>query len=636
MSSDVQQRQNQPASIHLLQSSKEENSLCAMPKKGSGDLLLKQNPENINPASQSDEVSVTTKQKSNDLQQRQNADAGYDVSELCDADRAVSIKRESTSDIVVQTQTSNTEHQSDQDQVIYFTSSDKAMEKLQPRRNPDTGVHKLQSDQESIPYGIPILPKTPDDLQPRQSPDAGLQNSELGEERTVSVKKEKAPDVVLPLQSFISDIPASQYRQQKSTTRPEKALEKLQPRRNLDIVACGSQSDQGSTPSSFSEKVSVILKQESNNLQSKQCLGAGYHDSMRNEEKSVSVKREMVLDNFPHIPSSELGGPASHSDQQHFSFSARPEKAEKLPPRRNPDSGVQGLQSDPESTPSKVPEKALDDGYNWRKYGQKLVKGNEFVRSYYKCTYPNCLAKKQVERSHDGPLKDVNYLGNHEHPKPQHSPHVTSGLLVRRPESLIITASEDVAEPIIKHDDTSQRTEPRETSQPLPVAETGDGEAGAVSRSSIEICNENDRCPDSKRQKTQVSSVDDNLLNKPNSESRHVVQTISAIDVVNDGYRWRKYGQKFVKGNTNPRSYYRCTYTSCPVKKHVERASHDPKMVITTYEGQHDHCTPPSKTVCQNTDESDTNMTINGESRSTPGENKPVGLEMVVHISANS
>ncbi|CAI9782286.1 unnamed protein product [Fraxinus pennsylvanica] len=633
MSSDMQQGQNQPTGIQLLQSSQEENSLCAMPERESGDLLLKQNLENSNPASQS---SVTPKQESNDLQHRQNTEARCGVSELWEADKAASIKRESTSDTVVETKRSNPENQYDQDQYIYFTRSDKAMEKLQHRQNPDPEVHKLQSDQESIPYGIPIIPKTIDDLQPRQSPDAVLQKSELGEERIVNVKKEKAPDAVLPGPSFVSDIPASQYRQQKSTysTIPEKALEKLQPRRNLDIVACGSESDQGSTPSSVSEKLSVIPKQESNNPQSKQCWVAGCHDSMSNEEKSVSIKKEMVSDSFPQIPSSELGGPASHSYQQHFSFSTRPEKAEKLAPRRNPDPGVQGLQSDPENTPSKVPEKSLDDGYNWRKYGQKLVKGNEFIRSYYKCTYPNCLVKKQVERSYDGNLKDVNYIGNHDHPKPQHSPHVATGLLVRRPESLIMTASEVVAEPIAPGD-ASQHMEPRETSQPLPVTETGDREAGAASRSSTEICDENDSCSDSKRQKREISGVDDKL-NKPNSESRHVVQTISEIDVVNDGYRWRKYGQKFVKGNPNPRSYYRCTYTGCPVKKHVERASHDPKMVITTYEGRHDHCTPPSKTVCQNTAGPDSNMAINGESRSTPAENKPVGLDMVVHISANS
>lgn len=36
-------------------------------------------------------------------------------------------------------------------------------------------------------------------------------------------------------------------------------------------------------------------------------------------------------------------------------------------------------------------------------------------------------------------------------------------------------------------------------------------------------------------------------------EPRIVVQTMSEIDILDDGYRWRKYGQKVVKGNHNPR-----------------------------------------------------------------------------------
>lgn len=40
---------------------------------------------------------------------------------------------------------------------------------------------------------------------------------------------------------------------------------------------------------------------------------------------------------------------------------------------------------------------------------------------------------------------------------------------------------------------------------------------------------------------------------KPIREPRVVVQTISEVDILDDGYRWRKYGQKVVRGNPNPR-----------------------------------------------------------------------------------
>jgi len=59
------------------------------------------------------------------------------------------------------------------------------------------------------------------------------------------------------------------------------------------------------------------------------------------------------------------------------------------------------------------------DGYNWRKYGQKQVKGSEYPRSYYKCTHPNCPVKKKVERSFDGNIAEIVYKGEHNHSKPQ-------------------------------------------------------------------------------------------------------------------------------------------------------------------------------------------------------------------------
>ncbi|RZR72431.1 hypothetical protein BHM03_00013389 [Ensete ventricosum] len=117
-----------------------------------------------------------------------------------------------------------------------------------------------------------------------------------------------------------------------------------------------------------------------------------------------------------------------------------------------------------------------------------------------------------------------------------------------------------------------------------------------------------------------------------NHEPRVVVQTVSEVDILDDGYRWRKYGQKVVKGNPNPRSYYKCTSAGCPVRKHVERASHDPKAVITTYEGKHNHDVPAAKTANH---EASASMVIDGDnSLSTHASAAMNGLMSMRHFTS--
>ncbi|KAE8708288.1 WRKY family transcription factor [Hibiscus syriacus] len=58
-----------------------------------------------------------------------------------------------------------------------------------------------------------------------------------------------------------------------------------------------------------------------------------------------------------------------------------------------------------------------DDGYSWRKYGQKDILGAKYPRSYYRCSYrhtQDCLAAKQVQRSDEDPtIFEVTYRGAH-------------------------------------------------------------------------------------------------------------------------------------------------------------------------------------------------------------------------------
>ncbi|MBA0570218.1 hypothetical protein Golob_003898 [Gossypium lobatum] len=77
-------------------------------------------------------------------------------------------------------------------------------------------------------------------------------------------------------------------------------------------------------------------------------------------------------------------------------------------------------------------------------------------------------------------------------------------------------------------------------------------------------------------------------------EQRHRVAFItkSEIEVMDDGYKWRKYGKKPVKNSPNPRNYYKCSSGGCNVKKRIERDRDDHSYVITTYEGSHNHYSP--------------------------------------------
>ncbi|KAF8039730.1 hypothetical protein BT93_B2064 [Corymbia citriodora subsp. variegata] len=93
-------------------------------------------------------------------------------------------------------------------------------------------------------------------------------------------------------------------------------------------------------------------------------------------------------------------------------------------------------------------------------------------------------------------------------------------------------------------------------------------------------------------QKTKKQLKAKKTNEKRQRQPRVAFMTKSEVDHLEDGYRWRKYGQKAVKNSPFPRSYYRCTSASCNVKKRVERSVSDPSIVVTTYEGQHNHLSP--------------------------------------------
>ncbi|CAH8353355.1 unnamed protein product [Eruca vesicaria subsp. sativa] len=78
-------------------------------------------------------------------------------------------------------------------------------------------------------------------------------------------------------------------------------------------------------------------------------------------------------------------------------------------------------------------------------------------------------------------------------------------------------------------------------------------------------------------------------------DERVILRMECEEDNPDDGFQWRKYGRKTVSGNSNPRSYYKCTFAGCKVKKHVERGADDVNLLVTTYDGKHNHPTPTGR-----------------------------------------
>ncbi|XP_054777283.1 WRKY transcription factor SUSIBA2-like [Prosopis cineraria] len=309
------------------------------------------------------------------------------------------------------------------------------------------------------------------------------------------------------------------------------------------------------------------------------------------------------------------------------------------PNKANRDIGLQNLMEEGKRETSYLMGmvRTSEDGYNWRKYGQKQVKGSEYPRSYYKCTHPNCQVKKKVERSLDGQITEIIYKGTHNHGKPQPSRRPSLGSALSTDEMLEMgegggtfvkvdggwrnmhSGMKDIKQNSDWKADNQERTpstsvvtelsdlvstnkgkpismfESEDTLELSSTLASQDDDEDGATQGSISLEEDADEELESKRRKKEICLIDSNFGSRAVREPRVVVQIESELDILDDGYRWRKYGQKVVKGNPNPRSYYKCTSAGCLVRKHVERASHDLKFIITTYVGKHNHEVPTAR-----------------------------------------
>ncbi|KAJ6707499.1 WRKY TRANSCRIPTION FACTOR 73 [Salix viminalis] len=175
--------------------------------------------------------------------------------------------------------------------------------------------------------------------------------------------------------------------------------------------------------------------------------------------------------------------------------------------------------------PPPAGDKPTDDGYNWRKYGQKSIKGSEYPRSYYKCTHLNCSVKKKVERSSDGQITEIIYKGQHNHDRAQVNKLSKDG------------------------DDSNGSIHPQ--SKPEVVSQAHAGNARKFTEKTLPA--------HSVTRKDQESTKVDHSEPPGSSDNEEAGNAAVQDEERGDDEpipkrRWRKYGHKVVKGNPHPSS----------------------------------------------------------------------------------
>ncbi|KAF8033755.1 hypothetical protein BT93_C0119 [Corymbia citriodora subsp. variegata] len=162
----------------------------------------------------------------------------------------------------------------------------------------------------------------------------------------------------------------------------------------------------------------------------------------------------------------------------------------------------------------------------------------------------------------------------------------------------IIAESEVVEHPVrmLPESDPSVASSEQKNESPSSISEREIEKVnGFDANDGIVAKQENDNNPEPKPRGKKNRLLRSSSPSKPGKKPKYVVHAAGDVGISADGYRWRKYGQKMVKGNPYPRNYYRCTSAGCPVRKQVETAIDNASAVKITYKGIHDHDKPVPK-----------------------------------------